>query len=168
VSSGARTMAELTSLDEKLAEVLGLAQVAQEAAQKVQWMDGGQAFGDQLERMHRDALELEQRLEDLVDRMEGRRSAIQDKARETRGEARDMMQTYLAGEEEALDGFEFLTMFEAGELGHWEIVRVMAERTGFLELRELAHHALTLQRRHVDAVREASLELAAAEADRNL
>jgi hypothetical protein len=73
-------MADLSPLDEKLAEVLGLAQAAQ--------------------------------------------------ARETKGEAGDMMQTYLAGEDEALDGFEFLTMAEAGELGHWEIVRRMGATLG--------------------------------------
>ena len=38
-----------------------------------------------------------------------------------------MATTYLADEEEVLDGLEFLTMAEAAELGHWEIVREMAE-----------------------------------------
>ena len=38
-----------------------------------------------------------------------------------------MMKTYLEGEEEALDGFEFLSMAEAGELCHWEIVQTMSE-----------------------------------------
>ena len=41
-----------------------------------------------------------------------------------------MMKTYLEDEEEALDGFEFLTMAEAGELGHWEIVQTMAKTVG--------------------------------------
>ena len=40
-----------------------------------------------------------------------------------------MMKTYLGDEEEALDGFEFLAMAEAGELCHWEIVEKMAARS---------------------------------------
>ena len=40
-----------------------------------------------------------------------------------------MMKTYLEGEEEALDGFEFLSMAEAGELCHWEIVQTIAATT---------------------------------------
>lgn len=40
---------------------------------------------------------------------------------------KEMMETYLADEQEALDGFEFLTMAEAAELGHWEIVQKIGE-----------------------------------------
>ena len=39
-----------------------------------------------------------------------------------------MMQTYLGDDADALDGFEFLTMAEAGEVGHWSIVEVLAQR----------------------------------------
>ena len=39
-----------------------------------------------------------------------------------------MMRTYLGDDADALDGFEFLTMAEAGEVGHWSIVEVMAQR----------------------------------------
>jgi hypothetical protein len=81
-------------------------------------------------------------------------------ARETKGEASEMMRTYLADEEEALDGFEFLTMAEAGELGHWEIVQTMAEAAGEAEVRELADWAVEVQRKHFEQVREASLALA--------
>ena len=31
-----------------------------------------------------------------------------------------MMRTYLGADADGLDGFEFLTMAEAGEVGHWE------------------------------------------------
>ena len=30
-----------------------------------------------------------------------------------------MRETCLAGEDDPLDGFEFLTMAEAGDVGHW-------------------------------------------------
>ena len=64
-----------------------------------------------------------------------------------------MMKTYLADEEEALDGFEFLSMAEAGELCHWEIVETMADTIGDAEVLALATWAVGVQREHVEAVR---------------
>ena len=156
-------MAELTPLDEKLGEVLGLAQAAQEAAKKVAGMEGGDEFAEQLERMQREAAETEERTGEIVDGIDGKKTAIREKASETKSEAKEMMQTYLSGEEEALDGFEFLTMAEAGELGHWEIVRTMAEKAGEGRVLDLAGSIIEVQRRHCEIVRQASLELAAAE-----
>src|SRR3954463_2224605 len=120
-------MAELTPLDEKLAEVLGLAQAAQEATKTVSEMEGADDFQADLARMGEQAKETEQRTDALIDTFEGRKTAIRDKARETKSEATEMMKTYLGGEEEeALDGFEWLSMAEAGELAHWEIVQKIA------------------------------------------
>ena len=157
-------MAELTPLDEKLGEVLGLAQAAQETTAKVAKMEGADDFKTDLERMREEAAETERRTDQLVDQLEGRKTAIREKARETKGEATEMAKTYLADEEEALDGFEFLTMAEAGELGHWEIVQKMGQTVGEQQVTELAEWAVGVQRRHFERVREASLELAAEEA----
>jgi hypothetical protein len=157
-------MAELTPLDEKLGEVLGLAQAAQDATKKVSGMEGADDFKADLERMHEQAAEIERRTDSLVDTLEGRKTAIREKARETKGEAGDMMKTYLGGEEEALDGFEFLAMAEAGELCHWEIVQKIAETAGERQAAELAGYVVPIQREHIAKVREASLALAADEA----
>jgi hypothetical protein len=157
-------MADLTPLDEKLAEVLGLAQAAQAATETVRGMEGADAFAEELERMREEAAETEQRTDTLIDGLEGRKTAIRDMARETKSEATEMMKTYLEGEEEALDGFEFLSMAEAGELCHWEIVAKMAETSGDAEVGELAQWAVGVQRSHVGRVREASLDLAVKEA----
>jgi hypothetical protein len=157
-------MADLTPIDSKLAEVLGLAQAAQKATEQVASMEGADAFASDLSRMSDEAAETERRTDALVDGLEGRKTAIRDMARETKGEAVEMMQTYLEGEEEALDGFEFLAMAEAGELAHWEIVQTMAETAGQAEVRDLAGWAVGVQREHVETVRRASLELAADEA----
>ena len=157
-------MAELTPLDEKLAEVLGLAQAAQEATTKVAGMEGADDYRERLEQMKQEAEETEQRTDQLVDTLEGKKTAIREKAASTKSEAKEMMQTYLAGEDEALDGFEFLTMAEAGELGHWEIVKRMSETLGERQVAELAGWAVSVQRRHFETVRESSLELATAEA----
>ena len=80
--------------------------------------------------MREQAAETERRTDALIDTLEGKKTAIRDMARETKSEAVDMMKTYLEGEEEALDGFEFLSMAEAGELCHWEIVEKIANTHG--------------------------------------
>jgi hypothetical protein len=157
-------MADLTPLDEKLAEVLGLAQAAQAATETVGSMEDADEFAEALERMRLQAAETEQRTDELIDTLDGKKTAIRDMARETKGEATEMMKTYLADEEEALDGFEFLSMAEAGELCHWEIVERMSEALGVDDVRALASWAVGVQREHVETVRQASLELAAQEA----
>lgn len=157
-------MADLTPLDEKLAEVLGLAQAAQSATAHAAQMDGADAFKDQLERMSDEAEETERRTDSLIDSLEGRKTAIRDMARETKTEAEKMMATYLEGEEDALDGFEFLTMAEAGELGHWEIVRTMGKTLSEPEVVDLADWAVDIQSGHFDGVRASSVTLAEDEA----
>jgi hypothetical protein len=154
-------MAELTPLDEKLAEVLGLAQAAQDATTKVsKLVDDDDARGV-LERMHAEATETRERCEKVVADLEGKKTAILEKARETKGEAAEMMQTYLSGDDvDGLDGFEFLVMAEAGELGHWEIVRVMNEQVGDAAIRALSEFAIPVQERHLNDSREWSLRLA--------
>jgi hypothetical protein len=153
-------MAELTPLDEKLGEVLGLAQAAQDATKHVAGMEDADEFRDELERMRSEAAETEERTDGLVDGIDGKKTAIREKARETKSEAVGMMRTYLKDEEEALDGFEFLSMAEAGELCHWEIVLTMADTLSVDDVSRLADWAVGVQRRHVETVRAASLELA--------
>jgi hypothetical protein len=158
-------MADLTPLDEKLGEVLGLAQAAQTVTETVSRMEGAGAFRDDLETMGRQAEETERRTDALVDGLEGRKTAIREKARETKSEAGEMMKSYLGGEEEALDGFEFLSMSEAGELCHWEIVGEMAQKIGDRATKELAEWAVPVQREHIETVRRAALTLAADEVE---
>ena len=157
-------MADLTPLDEKLAEVLGLAQAAQTATETVAKMEDAEGFSGALSQMREQAAETERRTDELIDGLDGKKTAIRDMARETKGEATEMMETYLADEEEALDGFEFLSMAEAGELCHWEIVEKMSETIGADDVRALAGWAVGIQREHVETVRRASLTLAGQEA----
>ncbi|MBN1528844.1 MAG: hypothetical protein JW895_07265 [Thermoleophilaceae bacterium] len=155
-------MAELTKLESKLAEVLGLSMAAQGATDKVRGMldDDEAEHAETLERMKQEAAETEERCVGLADDLDGKKTAILESARETKGEATEMMETYLEGEDEALDGFEFLTMAEAGEVGHWSIVQAMSEKAGDTRFRELAEWALPIQRRHFDQALETSLEIA--------
>jgi hypothetical protein len=157
-------MAELTPLDVKLGEVLGLAQAAQEATRQVAKLAEHDDSVRRLETMRREAEETERRTLALVDALGGKKAEIREKSRKTATEAAQMMRLYLREDAGELDGFEFLTMAEAGELGHWEIVREMSERTGEAATLELAEWAIDIQERHRIFVRECSLELAAEEA----
>jgi hypothetical protein len=156
-------MAELTTLEEKLAEVTGLAKAAQEATQKVEGLLENDQLASKLRQMREEAEETEQRCTTLADERDGKKTAILEKAQETKNEAAEMMQTYLAEGSDDLDGFEFLTMAEAGEVGHWEILGKLNEKAGEAEIRELVAWALPIQERHLADVREGSLTLAAEE-----
>lgn len=156
-------MAELTKLEAKLAEVFGLAQAAQKATDKVMKLCDDDEVKGTLEQMQSEAAETERRCADLAGELNGKKTAIEDKARETKSEAQDMMDTYLGDDADALDGFEFLVMAEAGELGHVEIVRSMNEQAGDQRIRDLVEWALPIQQRHFDVTRQAAVTLAGQE-----
>ena len=159
-------MAELTVMESKLGEVAGLAMAAQGATDKVKKLvaeEGASGLVQELERMHREAAETEERVTKRADELDGKKTAILEKAQETKNEAAEMMSTYLGSDADDLDGFEFLTMAEAGEVGHWEILGKLNERAGEDELEELVEWALPIQERHLRDVREGSLTLAAEE-----
>jgi hypothetical protein len=159
-------MAELTNLESKLGEVVGLAMAAQEAGQKVTKLaqdDGNDDLVRELERMRDEAKETEERGTEVAGLFEGKKTAILDEANEVKQKAKQMMKTYLDDAADALDGFEFLTMAEAGEVGHWEILGTLNERARKSEVSELVDWALPIQKRHLETVRKASLELASEE-----
>jgi hypothetical protein len=158
-------MAELTNLESKLAEVLGLAEAAKGATEKVKGMldEGEQDLASRLDRMRDEAVETADRCTQVADGLGGKKTTILEAARETKQEGTEMMRTYLKGEDDALDGFEFLTMAEAGEVGHWTIVKKLNERAGIAAVTELADWALPIQEEHLNLALESSLDLAARE-----
>ena len=125
-------MADLTTIEEKLAEVTGLAAAAVDATKKVEGMldDDSADLAEALQKMRDEAEETERRCTPTSDE---------------------------------LDGFEFLTMTEAGEAGHWAILGKVNEKAGEEEIGHLVDWALPIQERHLSEVREGSLQLAAAE-----
>ena len=158
-------MAELTHLDEKLAEVLGLAQAAQVATRKVATLARNEqqtALLELMEQMGDQAATVEHHCDEVADSRDGLRTAIAKKARETKAEVNGFMKTYLE-DAEALDGLEFLSMAEAGELAHLEILATLNETANDPDVAALVKLAMPLQQRHVTAVREHSLRLAADE-----
>jgi hypothetical protein len=159
-------MAELTNLESKIGEVLGLAMASQAATKKVEGLLGDEdpALTKVLQAMHQEASETEERCTDVAGTFEGKKTAILEQARETKTEAAEMMQAYLGGRDvDALDGFEFLTMTEAGEVGHWSIVKKFNERARIDEVEVLASWALPIQQRHFQNALDGSLDLAGEE-----
>jgi hypothetical protein len=158
-------MAELTKLEEKLAEVTGLAMAAQAATTKVSKLAEGDD-GDlvsALQRMSEEAAATEQRCTELAGEFEGKKTAILDEAREVKKKASEMMSTYLDDDSDALDGFEFLTMAEAAEVGHWSVLQTLNEQAKNAKLGEVIEWALPIQERHFDEVLAGSRQLAADE-----
>ena len=156
-------MAELTTLEEKLAEVIGLAKAAQAATQEVEGLVDDEELQGQLQRMREEAEETERRCTELADQRDGKKTAILEKAQDTKNEAAEMMSTYLGSDADDLDGFEFLTMAEAGEVGHWEILGKLNEKASEAEIRELVEWALPIQERHLKEARQGSLVIAGEE-----
>jgi predicted phage tail protein len=91
-------MAELTTLEEKLAEVIGLAEAAQKATEKVEGLLDDEGVASKLQQMREEAEETARRGTEVAERRDGKKTAILEKAQETKDEATEMMQTYL-GEE---------------------------------------------------------------------
>jgi hypothetical protein len=75
-------MAELTTLEEKLAEVLGLAQAAQGATEKIEGMVEDEEIASTLQQMREEAEETERRCTDVADGRDGKKTVILEKAQE--------------------------------------------------------------------------------------
>lgn len=153
-------MAELTQLESKLGEVFGLAKAAQESTSKVIKLVDDEEVTQALERMREEAAEAEQRCAAVGETMEGKKTALEEKAMETKKEAAEMMKTYLGEDADGLDGLEFLVMAEAAEVGHAEVLGAMNEQARNPEIQELIEWAMPVQQRHFEATREGALKLA--------
>ena len=156
-------MAELTQIETKIAEVIGLAQAAQGAIDKVSGLVDDGELQQQLQQVKQEAAETEERTTQIVEGFEGKKTAITEKARETKQEATQMMQTYLGPDGDALDGFEFLTMAEAGEVGHWQVLGTMNQKARISGLQEIIEWVTPIQERHFQQALQGSLQLAAEE-----
>jgi coenzyme F420-reducing hydrogenase alpha subunit len=158
-------MAELTNLEEKLAEVTGLAMAAEAAGGKVTRLTEQQDkdLVPTLQKMAKEAAETTERCEQVAGTFEGKKTAILEEAREVKKKAAEMMSTYLDKDADALDGFEFLTMAEAAEVGHWSVLKTMNDSAGNAEVTQLVEWALPIQERHFQDVLQGSRKLAAEE-----
>ncbi len=153
-------MADLTTLDEKLAEVIGLAMASQGATTKVKGLLDGGELAQQLEQMSEEAAEAERRATEVAGKLDGKKSAILKEARTVKKKATEMMKDYLERGSDALDGFEFLTMAEAGEVGHWTVLGELNKKARNKEIQELVRWQLPIQKQHLKNAQSGLVQLA--------
>jgi hypothetical protein len=158
-------MADLTNLESKLGEVTGLAMAAQVATERVMKLAEEEApeLVTALEKMNQEAAETERRCTELAGSFDGKKTAILDEARATKAKGAEMLKIYLDADSDALDGFEFLTMAVAGEVGHWGVLQQMSGRGGHEAVGELTRWALPIQHRHLEGALAGSEKLAPSE-----
>ena len=156
-------MAELTNLETKLGEVIGLAMAAQAATERVEKLTDDRKLKKQLQIMRKEAAKAEKDGTTVAASFSGKKAKILSEARSVKTKGATMMKTYLERGSDELDGFEFLTMAEAGEVGHWSVLQQLNKQAKHPGVRDLIKEQLPIQRRHFKDVTSASLQLAAQE-----
>jgi hypothetical protein len=158
-----RTTPELTNLETKLGEVIGLAMAAQGATDKIATLTDDRELKRQLKTMKNEAAAGEKGGTQVAGTFTGKKGAIMKEARQVRQKANKMMSTYLDRSADGLDGFEFLTMAEAAEVGHWSVLDELNKQAKHAGIRELTRTQLPIQRRHLKEAMAGSVRLAAKE-----
>jgi hypothetical protein len=161
--NGRRQATQLTNLETKLGEVIGLAMAAQTATDKIAKLAGDRELKRQLMTMKSEASQAEKGGTEVAGTFSGKKGAIMKEAREVKQKASKMMSTYLDRSADGLDGFEFLTMAEAAEVGHWSVLDQLNRQARHPGVRELTRVQLPIQRRHLKVAMAGSLRLAAKE-----
>jgi len=157
-------MAELTNLETKLGEVIGLAMAAQAAIDRVSKLaDGERDLLAQMKTMRAEAADAERGGTELAGTFDGKKNKILTEARSVKKKGGEMLKTYLDRDSDILDGMEFMTMAEAGEVGHWAVLAQMNKKAKHPGIRNLVSKQLPIQKRHLRDVTAASLALAAKE-----
>jgi hypothetical protein len=156
-------MAELTNLETKLGEVIGLAMAAQAATERVEKLTDDRQLAAALKKMRKEAAQAEKDGTAVAASINGKKSKILAEARSVKTKGATMMKTYLERGSDDLDGFEFLTMAEAGEVGHWSVLETLNRQARHPGIKQLVSTHLPIQKRHLKDVMAASLSLAAKE-----
>jgi hypothetical protein len=156
-------MAELTNMETKLGEVIGLAMAAQAATERVEKLTDDRQLKKQLQTMRKEAAQAEKDGTSVAGSFNGKKAKILAEARAVKKKGATMMKTYLERGSDDLDGFEFLTMAEAGEVGHWSVLEQLNKQAKHPGVRDLVKVQLPIQRRHLKDAMAASLSLAAKE-----
>lgn len=156
-------MAELTNLETKLGEVIGLAMAAQAMIDRVEKLNDDRSLAKQLKTMRSEAALAEKQGTTLAGTFNGKKAKILTEARSVKKKGGEMMKTYLDRSSDALDGFEFMTMAEAGEVGHWQVLERMGKDARHAGVRDLVKTHLPIQKRHLKEAMAASMTLAAQE-----
>ncbi len=158
-----RTTPELTNLETKLGEVIGLAMAAQGGVDKISKLVTDRELKRQLKTMKTEAADAEKSSTAIAASIAGKKGAILKEAREVKQKATKMMTTYLDRSADGLDGFEFLTMAEAAEVGHWSVLEELNKQAKHPGVRSLTKIQLPIQKRHLKEAMAGSVKLAAKE-----
>ena len=156
-------MPELTNLETKLGEVIGLAMAAQAATERVEKLTDDRQLAAALKKMRKEAVQAEKDGTAVAASINGKKSKILAEARTVKTKGATMMKTYLERGSDDLDGFEFLTMAEAGEVGHWSVLETLNRQARHPGVKQLVSTHLPIQKRHLKDVMAASVSLAAKE-----
>ena len=156
-------MAELTNLETKLGEVIGLAMAAQAATERVEKLTKSPQLRKQLKTMRQEAAKAERDGTAVAASIDGKKGKILAEARTVRAKGATMMKAYLEHGSDELDGFEFLNMAEAGEVGHLGVLQELNKQAKHPGVRDLVKAQPPIQKRHLKDVMAASLSLAAKE-----
>ncbi|MBA2460853.1 MAG: hypothetical protein H0V45_03655 [Actinobacteria bacterium] len=158
-------MAELTNLEAKLGEVIGLAMAAQASIDRISKLANGEekSLVKQMKTMRAEAVDAEKRGIQLAGTFNGKKSKIMSEARTVKKKGGEMLKTYLDRDADLLDGMEFMTMAEAGEVCHWAVLAQLNKKAKHPGVRELVAKQLPIQKRHLRDVSAASVSLAAKE-----
>ena len=156
-------MAELTQLESKVGEVIGLAQAAKDSTKRVAKLVQDPELAGIIKRMTEEAAETERCAKEVASEFGGKKRAIMEEAKTTKAKATEIMSTYLDSDSDALDGLEFLAMAEAAETGHWEVLKTMNRKARNPRLKEVTDFVLPIQQRHFKDARAGLQKLAAAE-----
>jgi len=156
-------MAELTNLETKLGEVIGLAMAAQASIDRISKLDPPRDLARQMKQMRSEAAAAEKAGTQLAGTFDGKKSKIMAEARTVKKKGGEMLKTYLDRDSDILDGMEFMTMAEAGEVGHWAVLEQMNKKAKHPGIRDIVRVQLPIQKRHLKEVSTASVQLAAEE-----
>ena len=143
-------MAELTNMETKLGEVIGLAMAAQAATERVEKLTNDTTLAKALKKMRKEAAQAEKDGTAVAASLNGKKSKILAEARTVKTKGATMMKTYLERGSDDLDGFEFLTMAEAGEVGHWSVLQELNKQAKHPGVRKLVSTHLPIQKRHLE------------------
>jgi hypothetical protein len=113
--------------------------------------------------MRKEAKEAERQGTQVAGMLNGKKAAILKEARSTKAKAAKMMSTYLDRNADALDVFEFMTMAEAGEVGHWAVLGELNKKARHPGISSLVRTQLPIQKRHLKEAQQGALEIAADE-----
>jgi len=158
-----RTPPPLTNLETKLGEVIGLAMAAQGGTDKIAKLVRDGELKRQLKTMRTEAAAAERAGTEVAGTINGKKGAILKEAREVKKKATKMMATYLDRSADGLDGFEFLTMAEAAEVGHWSVLEELNRQAKHAGIRQLTKVQIPIQKRHLREAMAGSVKLAGKE-----